>query len=444
MRLHFVPHLVGGVALLLIPAHVQAAAIVQARRRRAASAVPATTTVWVSKSGSDANDGLSAGSPVLTLVRANAIAAANGALNTVAVQGAGTWAEQLTAQRGGMTYVATGGAVIDGGGPSAGRNGISVSSKANVTIDGFDITNTDTTLYALIGTSCSGLKLQNLRIYGAPRGVFLSSCSGPQLLTSLLHDVTYRHGAELRTCSGALVQDVEGYACAGRVLYFYGTHDSIVRRFYGHDCTTSDYAFEMEAFGTTGASNNLILDSWAGNTTGQLKWGFICKISENNRFQRCVAFNCGYSTTGGGFYFKDGEGWVYHCDSYGNVYGVYVGSNTPGDDAPSANVKLFNSIIKNNTTLGVYVQPGSEDGFDSNNNLWHGNASLANYGGGGYSQASWQGAGFDTNSLFSTDPLYATVVKGGFVPGASGLNIGADLGEGAGLKVGHTASTYGA
>jgi hypothetical protein len=84
------------------------------------------------------------------------------------------------------------------------------------------------------------------------------------------------------------------------------------------------------------------------------KYGFIDKLNvggTSNRFQRCVAWGNGKrrarapaSTP------KAGQMKMYHCDAYNNIYGVYIGADTPGSEAPSANVDIKNNIIKNNTT----------------------------------------------------------------------------------------------
>jgi hypothetical protein len=83
---------------------------------------------------------------------------------------------------------------------------------------------------------------------------------------------------------------------------------------------------------------------------------------------------------------------MYHCDAYNNIYGVYIGADTPGSEAPSANVDIKNNIIKNNTT-GMFVAAGSESGLASDNNAWHNNTSFINYNGAGYTSATWQAAG---------------------------------------------------
>jgi hypothetical protein len=77
--------------MFLLPANMVAAAIVQNRRRRTIPA-PASTSLFVSKTGSDANDGLSSGAPVLTFANVMSKALSNAAITTIIAQGAGTWA----------------------------------------------------------------------------------------------------------------------------------------------------------------------------------------------------------------------------------------------------------------------------------------------------------------------------------------------------------------
>jgi hypothetical protein len=428
--------------MFLLPANMVAAAIVQNRRRRSIPA-PASTSLFVSKTGSDANDGLSSGAPVLTFANVMSKALSNAAITTIIAQGAGTWAETLTYTRNGLTVSFTGGGVIDGG---ATRTGVDLAGKDDCAIVGASITNTVSDSYGIVGTAAHRTLVDSCTLASCPRGIFLLNSTGVIIRSSVIHDATFRHGIELRTCTGALIQDVETYNCVGRGVYLYGTSSSTVRRLYTHDNGLSNYGLEMEAFGATLADNNLVVDSWAGITTGNQKYGFIDKLNvggTSNRFQRCVAWGNGAAGAGAGFYAKAGQMKMYHCDAYNNIYGVYIGADTPGSEAPSANVDIKNNIIKNNTTYGMFVAAGSESGLASDNNAWHNNTSFINYNGAGYTSATWQAAGFDLSSLFTTDPAYASTVYGGFVPGAGGLTIGADLGEGAGLKIGHTASSYG-
>jgi hypothetical protein len=102
------------------------------------------------------------------------------------------------------------------------------------------------------------------------------------------------------------------------------------------------------------ADNNLVVDSWAGITTGNQKYGFIDKLNvggTSNRFQRCVAWGNGSAGAGAGFYAKAGQMKMYHCDAYNNIYGVYIGADTPGSEAPSANVKISRTTSSRTTPL---------------------------------------------------------------------------------------------
>jgi hypothetical protein len=278
VRTPFLPVKLAAGILLFLPANMVAAALVQNRRRRSTPA-PASTSLFVSKTGSDANDGLSSGAPVLTFATAMSKALSNAAITTIIAQGVGTWAETLTYTRNGLTTQFTGGGIIDGG---AARPGVDFGGKDDCGIVGATIQNTVSDSYAVVGTAAHRALIDTVTILNCPRGIFMLSSTGVIIRSSVIHDANTRHGIELRTCTGALIQDVETYLCAGRGVYLYGTSASTVRRLYTHDNGSSNYGLEMEAFGSTLSDGNLVVDSWAGVTTGAQKYGFIDKLGHKN------------------------------------------------------------------------------------------------------------------------------------------------------------------
>lgn len=428
------------VSRLLLPFSVLSGAVRQQAQRRRMVSTPVNATVYVSGAGSDGNGGLSIGAPVLTFARAATIAGANAAITTIAVLNAGTWHEAFTFPRNGLTFTAGSSVTIDG---DATRPGINLNGKANCAVaGGLRITNTESATYGIVGSGTNGAVIDGPRIDACPRGIYIASASGLQIRNILTHDISDRHGIELRSCTAPLVEDVEGYRCASRVLYLdINTTGAVVRRFYGHDAIdTTDYIFEAE----NGCDDLTVLDSWAGAVSGTPpKYGFISKLSARSRFQRVVTFGISNASAGAGVYFKGAvDGKVYHSDVYGGaaaISGVYVGYDDVSG-AVSSGIEIKNSIIANNG-YGVRIESGSSIAA-SDYNDFSGNTVLGRMLNTNYSQAAWQAAGNDTHSLF-VNPSYASTVYGGFAPGnAAVLSGGGDLGEGAGLPQGHTGSTW--
>lgn len=184
-------------------------------------------TVYVSKSGNDSNTG-SAASPVLTIARANAIAASTRI--TRIVVGAGTYAEEVAPPRAGLIYQALGSVTISGGGV---RDGFDVN-VANVTVRSFNFT-------------------------GCVQSVWFRANGD---------------GGRAENCNSTL--------STGRGFYAQGAADV---RFV--DCRSyapgSGYGYEFEA----GADNGGVIRCWSEG--GQ--YGFISKTSTNVRFDGCVALD---------------------------------------------------------------------------------------------------------------------------------------------------------
>lgn len=433
------------VSTLLLPFSViSAAARQQARRRRVTTAAPAPTAIYVSKAGNDANNGLSSGAPVLTFAKAAALALANGGITTVSVLGTGTWHEEFIFPRNGLTFTAPATVTIDG---DASRNGLTISSKNNCTISGaFKITNTDPAGYAISANAASGLLIDGPEVATAPRGLYVNACASPIVRHVLVHTITDRHGVEFRSCTSPTIEDSEGYLCHLRFVYNNAGTGWTVRRCYAHDGTLADptdYGFECEF----AADDGLYVDSWAGGTIAggsPFSYGFISKTSARTRAQRCVGFGCrSSSTVGAGFYGKAAESFkIYHCDSYDNTIGVLWGFDNVSA-VQTTNAELRNSIVKGNTT-GLNITQSSDGTTDYD--LLHGNTTPAIVRGTTYATtAALQAAGYEVHGRF-TDPLYVSTVYGGFAlgVGSPALAAGGDLGEGAGLNLGHTGSTYGA
>lgn len=436
------------ISRLLLPFSViSAAARQQARRRRATSiAVSPDTTIYVSKSGNDSNTGLSAGVPVLTLSKAFALALANGGITTIAMIGGGTWHETATYTRSGLTLDGGGTATIDG---DATRSGITAANKSNCAVVDLTVTNsgTDNDDYAVTATSSASFTIDGVTVQDCPRGIWLISCTGLQIRNSLIDTITNRYGCELRTCSGGVVENVEGTA-AHRVVYLNGSSNMIVRACYAHGGNAiHDYAYEEETFGTsTVPTNNLWIDNWAGASGAEIpfRYGLITKTSLNARLQRNVSFNLVQDGIGAGIYLKAAiDAQIYHNDAYDCQNGIYVGA----DNAPVA--QSSGATIKNNIMMANIVGLSINDdstGIVADNNLYYSNTTLAKLFGTSYATlGALQAEGYEADGL-TGDPQYVTTIYGGFTldVGSPALGAGADVGEGANLNLGHTGSTFGA
>lgn len=432
------------VSRLLLPFSVISAAVrQQARRRRAAIAASGNTSIYVSKAGNDANNGLSSGAPVLTLGKAASLALADASITTVEVLGTGTWHETWTFPRNGLTFTAPSTVTIDGDGL---RDGINFNGRTNCSISGdMLITNTAAGLNAIVASGVSGVVIDGPSIASCPKGVLLSSCSGPVVRNLDIDTISTQHGVEFNGCTSPIAENIEGSRCKLRVIYLYGTTGFVVRDCYAHDGNdVTDYGFECEA----GSDDGLFVDSWSGGVPdggNPFTYGIISKTSYRTRFQRLVAFGCrGTGSVGAGIYFKASHDSVaYHNDVYDCVNGFRLGQDNT-TLVESTNITLRNNIIKGNTA-GIVIATASDGTYDGD--LYHANSTAVSYPGtASYSTfANVQAAGYEPNG-HSGDPLYVSTVYGGFGLGGGSPAIGAgvDIGEGAGLDLGHTGSTYGA
>jgi hypothetical protein len=132
--------------------------------------------------------------------------------------------------------------------------------------------------------------------------------TGVIIRSSVIHDATFRHGIELRTCTGALIQDVETYNCVGAAC----TCTAPAAAPCGgstRTITASNYGLEMEAFGATLSDGNLVVDSWAGVTTGNAEVRLHRQAERGRRAEPLPALRgLGQrrAGAGAGFYAKGG------------------------------------------------------------------------------------------------------------------------------------------
>jgi hypothetical protein len=181
VRVPFLPVKLAAGIMFLLPANMVAAAIVQNRRRRSIPA-PASTSLFVSKTGSDANDGLSSGAPVLTFANVMSKALSNAAITTIIAQGAGTWGETLTYSRNGLTVQFTGGGVIDGG---ATRPGVDLAGKDDCAIVGATIKTRSRTATASSAQLRTARSIDSCTIASCPRGIFMLNSTGVIIRSAL-------------------------------------------------------------------------------------------------------------------------------------------------------------------------------------------------------------------------------------------------------------------
>lgn len=389
----------------------------------------AGNAVWVSKFGNDANPG-TFDSPVLTIARANVLAAADVAITCIAIKNDGTYMEMVTAPRAGLTVVGyNGSSIIDGN--SGATKGIYSAYPINLrnltiqnAIQGIDVDGT-TGAGRVNGASIVGCTIKN-----SQTGVYAHGTDNLNIVNSIAHDITVQTGFWIYSSTNPIVRACEAYLCNARGFYNQATTAAKFVDCYAHDQPdTNDYGFESES----GSNDALFLRCWATN----LFHGFISKTSQRIRFEACVA----WANTSSGFYFKNGtNGFVYHCDSYGNLTGILVDDNVGGD--PSTGNTIKNSIIAGNSNYQMYVRNGSSSGLVSDyNNIQFGSNNLE--GVAKSSLATWQASGYDAHGQ-SIAPAYATTVYSGFaLPGGSALlNAGTNIGGAATPNLGHTGSTY--
>jgi parallel beta-helix repeat protein len=351
-----------------------------------------TVTRYVAKTGYDANPG-SATLPRLTIGGGDDLAVANNLINTIEVA-AGTYMESVVVPLAGLDYRANGAVVVNAGGTG---HGFSATNKDNITLRGFEITNT-----------------------GANHGVYLNSSENCVVESCVAHDCNHgflAYGGSLNTT----IRNCEAYDFGVRGFGFVLISNGVIDTCYAHDPSVGTaYGFEMEQ-NNGGANNSIVRDCWA--TGGS--HAFIAKTGTGIQFIRCVGF-----TAVEAFYFKGAPNCsILNCVAYNCSYGISLRDN--GGVAPSSTGATLTNNVIFNCIRGIYVQSGSEvdlavDYDDIFGGTYAGSLDTTDY----TSLALWQTASDQDIHSLTLDPEYASVVYGGFAlpAGSQLLTAGSDGG----------------
>ena len=310
------------------------------------SAIGAAVTYYISAAGNDSNDGLTTGTPWLTIAKVNAATQAPG--NTFSFRGGDTFSDAtLTVNASGtagnpitFTSYGTGKATIakaaDHGFYCLNRSYITVSNlifsgDATMAKDGMFLnypsgTNSDVTLDGcqVSGYGRNGIHVlasdidQNLSVHGYLSNLTISNC-----ITSnncLTNDPSYSGGT-----SGLIVQGAYGANVTG----IYGFTNALIENCYSHDNVGQTDSINWSGSGivVSCCDNSLVQYCVAhGNVKfGPSGFGGISigiNDCRNTIMQYCESYNNGNDSSqdGGGFYMDDGckSCITQYCYSHGN------------------------------------------------------------------------------------------------------------------------------
>jgi len=333
---------------------------------------------------------------------------------------------------------------------------ILINDKSYITIDGLEVTKSNSTLVSTVYTSTPavGVTIQNCDInYGGKCGVsFGQSAGGNHLVDS--NEVSYclEYGIYgwIHTGSGSGTETVisnnevhhNGYSgiqnrgCYWIIEYNEAYNNGLLSQVMSGITTYADVSDAAAVGDNNIIRYNVVYNQSNSGATADGCGFVIDQWCDNNQ----VYYNIAYNNDGTGFSFLDCQNTtIYNNVSYGNIQEsnrtikaeyLFWGSETRTEDA----------YMKNNIghatsayTYAIYVLDDvvGSSGLDITNNCWYASATNWYYwdSGGGNVLATWNaltGVGTD----FNTDPLMTDPANGDFTlqPNSPCIDAGVDVG----------------
>ena len=219
------------------------------------------------------------------------------------------------------------------------------------------------------------------------------------------------YGIKCYWWNGGSVHNNEVYGCEFQGVDLDGDSDN----WSGTDSVLfyENYIHDNDGIGLmveVGSDNNLIYTNWIeDNTSHQIR---IWYNSKNNEFFSNVIIDSGTSNYLFQIHSSDQDAWacsgtkLYNNILYGGSIGIYV-SGVNG--LCVNNMKIYNNIFANQDGNIMYMPSADFTGFDSDYNLFNEYLAI-----GGRSWATWQGLGYDTNSIDTATSPFTNAASGDF------------------------------